>query len=69
MATHPKFIAAQYRAKPISDYMVQAEAIVESGPVIGVYASCEWDCLDENGKEWVAAIVREAMARAAENGL
>ena len=41
-----------------------AEEIVNSDPVIGVYAACEWDDLHENGKVWIAAIVAEATARA-----
>lgn len=47
-------------------FFAQAEAIVESDPVIRVYASCEWDCLHDDGKVWVAAIVQEAMAQALE---
>jgi hypothetical protein len=40
-----------------------AEAIVDSDPVIGVYAACEWDCLSDDGKVWIAAIVAEAVKR------
>jgi len=40
-----------------------AESIVDSQPVVATYAACEWDCLDENGKVWIAAIVGEAIRR------
>lgn len=43
-----------------------AQEIVDSDPVISVYASCEWDELHDDGKLWIAAIVAETRRRAAE---
>lgn len=37
-----------------------AHSIVASDPVLRVFAAVEWDCLDENGKERIAVIIREA---------
>ena len=37
-----------------------AQAVVDSPTVLGVYAACEWDELDDDGKAWVKAIVEEA---------
>jgi hypothetical protein len=54
------------RAMPVEHFIREAEAVVESDPVVSSYASCEWDCLHEDGQLWIAAIVREALARAAE---
>jgi hypothetical protein len=45
---------------PNAEEMAAAERIVNSPPVIGQFASCEWDELTEDGHVWVAAIVREA---------
>ena len=42
-----------------------AEEIVNSAPVLAVYAACEWDELDDDGKDWIAAIVAEAQRRVA----
>lgn len=42
-----------------------AAAIVNSAPVIAVYASCEWDELHDDGKVWIAEIVHQARAEAA----
>lgn len=52
------------RELPLSSFLVAAEAIVNSEPVITIYAACEWDDLHEDGKQWVAGIVRETLARA-----
>lgn len=41
-----------------------AHAIVDSDPVLRVFAAVEWDCLDENGKKWIAIIIREAARQA-----
>lgn len=41
-----------------------AENIVNSDPVIRTFAAVEWDCLDEDGKQWIIAIVRETLRRA-----
>lgn len=38
-----------------------AQTIVDSDPVLRVYAACEWDSLHDDGKEWVAVIIREAI--------
>lgn len=38
-----------------------AQEIADSAAVMReAYAAVEWDCLDDNGKVWIAAIVREA---------
>ncbi len=58
-------IASIIRGSGAVDWLCMAESIVDSDPVIRTFASCEWDCLNEDGKVWVAAIVREAFARAA----
>lgn len=47
---------AEYRA---------AARIVDSQPVLAAFASCEWDCLHDDGQVWIAAIVREAFAEGA----
>lgn len=41
-----------------------AESIANSDPVIGTFAAPEWDCLNDDGKQWVIAIVRETLRRA-----
>ncbi len=51
------------RAKPLADYLGLAEAVVNSAPVLAVFAACEWDELHEDGRQWVAAIIREAFAQ------
>lgn len=40
-----------------------AQTIVDSDTVIRTYAATEWDCLHEDGKQWLAIIIREAIAR------
>ncbi|MDE2595983.1 MAG: hypothetical protein KGL44_03800 [Sphingomonadales bacterium] len=40
-----------------------AQSICESDPVLRTFAACEWECLNDDGKEWVTAIVREAVRR------
>lgn len=55
------------RAASVHSFMAIAEDIADSDAVLrSAYAAVEWDCLDDNGKEWIAAIVRETLARAAE---
>ncbi len=55
------------RALPLDAFAARAEAICDSDAVMrATYTACEWECLDENGKEWIAAIVREAQAQAYE---
>lgn len=53
------------RAMRPEKFLAEAAAIVNSFPVLAVYASCEWDELYDDGKLWLAAIVQEARARAA----
>lgn len=49
---------------PTPEEFQKARAIVDSSPVLSVYAACEWNGLDEDGRVWIATIVREAMAQA-----
>ena len=49
------------------DDYVLAEVIVNSEPVVSVYASCEWGELGDDGKTWIATIVREARGRTRED--
>ena len=42
-----------------------AREVVDSHPVVSAYASCAWDELHDDGRVWMAAVVREAQARAA----
>ncbi|PAL20190.1 hypothetical protein [Sphingopyxis sp. GW247-27LB] len=44
-------------------------SIVDSDPVIGTYAAPEWRELSEDGQDWVAAIIRETLARAGRTDL
>lgn len=44
-------------------------SIVDSDPVITTYAAPEWRELDENGHDWIAAIIRETLARAGRTDL
>lgn len=41
-----------------------AADINDSEPLMRVFASPEWDCLSEDGKLWVCALVRETLRRA-----
>lgn len=59
-------VADAIRATPLGDMIGVAEAITDSEPVISVFAACEFNELNEDGRLWVAAIVRESMAWAAE---
>ncbi|BCA57696.1 hypothetical protein [Sphingomonas sp. HMP6] len=58
--------AATIRAQPISAFFSTAEAVADSEPVIAIYAAPEWYELGEDGKAWIAGIIRETLARAAE---
>lgn len=59
--------AEQIRGLPLlPQFMPIAEKIVNSNGPLGTYAACEWDELHSDGQLWIAAIVREAMAVAAE---
>lgn len=51
----PRFV------QPTPAEMSLAARIVDSHPVISAYAATEWHELYDDGKVWVAAIVREAM--------
>ncbi len=46
----------------------RAAMIVESEPVLSTYAACEWDELSEDGRVWLAKIVREASLAAEQAG-
>lgn len=41
-----------------------AEAMVNSDAGLRTYASCEWDDLGDDGKAWIAIIIREALKTA-----
>lgn len=58
--------ASEIRATPLSEMLGLAETVTDSPDVIGVFASCEFAELNDDGKLWVAAIVRETLAVAAE---
>lgn len=58
--------AEQIRALPTSDFLMVAAMIVDSDPVIRTFAASEWDELHDDGKNWVAAIIRETLAFARE---
>lgn len=49
---------------PSQAQMREAESIVDSHEVLSVFAACEWDCLNDDGKVWIAAIVKLAQDRA-----
>lgn len=61
--TDPASVAVEQR---LSDFYGLAASIVDCHSVMrSAYAATEWDCLDDDGKQWVTAIVREAISRAA----
>jgi hypothetical protein len=49
--------------QPTSAEMAAAAAIVDSPAVISAFAACAFDELSDDGKVWIAAIVREAVTR------
>lgn len=53
----------QIRAMKLADFLPAAERIVNSGPVISIFAACEWDEWHDDGKQWIAGIVRETIAQ------
>lgn len=55
--------AQERRARDVA--FALAREIVDSDPVIRVYAAPEWDELGDDGKEWVAAIVYEVLKKSA----
>lgn len=59
-------VPAWIRNAPLGAFSAEAAAVVESDAVIRTYAAVEWDCLGDDGKDWLAAIIRETLARAAE---
>ncbi|GEM_PF-2724566 len=50
------------RAIPLSVFFEAAAEMTDSDPVISVFAAPQWDELNDDGKLWVAAIVRETVA-------
>lgn len=48
--------------QPTSAEYRTAERIVDSHPVISAYGSCAWEELHDDGRVWLAAVVREAFA-------
>lgn len=58
--------AAQIRALPTTDFLIVASLIADSDPVLRTFAASEWDELHDDGKLWVAAIIRETLAFAKE---
>ncbi|AYO78346.1 hypothetical protein EBF16_16485 [Sphingobium yanoikuyae] len=46
--------------RPTDEDFRLAHAIVDSDPVLRIYAATEWDCLNDDGKTWLAVIIREA---------
>jgi hypothetical protein len=51
--------------RTLLEKLAVAAGIVDSAPVLRVYAACEWDCLNDDGKLWLAEIVHQARAEAA----
>lgn len=51
------------RDKPLSDFISAAREIVDSDSVLSIFAACEWEELGDDGHDWVAAIIRETLAR------
>jgi hypothetical protein len=51
------------RVTPPATATLDAEDIVNSKPVISVFAACEWDELSEDGQAWVEAIIKETASR------
>ncbi len=51
------------RRRSLDEFGALAESINDSPALMSVYAAPEWDELDDNGQQWVSALVRETMAR------
>ena len=64
MAAISLHTAAELRAMPLTYFLGIAEAVTNDDQVISIFAACEWDELHDDGKLWVAGIVRETFARA-----
>ncbi|WP_242095445.1 hypothetical protein [Sphingomonas sp. CROZ-RG-20F-R02-07] len=56
--------AAEIRSMSLETFALQAEDIVNSAPVVGIYGAREWEELHEASQQWIAGIVRETTARA-----
>lgn len=46
---------------PAPEFFTLAEAIVNSDPVLSIFAACQWDELNDDGHVWLAKIVEEAI--------
>lgn len=55
--------AAELRARPVEQFLGLAELVVDSDSVLRIYAACEFGELSEDGRLWIAGIVRETMAQ------
>ncbi|GEM72046.1 hypothetical protein SAQ01S_18120 [Sphingomonas aquatilis NBRC 16722] len=60
MVTHAAPTLPRFE-QPSIEQMAMAAAIVDSHAVVSAYASAEWEELNDDGRVWLAAIVREAM--------
>jgi hypothetical protein len=47
----------------LDDFMPLAQEINDSPPMMAIYASPEFDELSDDGKQWVAGLVRETIRR------
>ena len=65
ITTHPRKSPEEIRAAALQTVFPLAERITNSEPLMRVYHAVEWDELDEDGQEWIGAIVRETLACAA----
>lgn len=61
--------AALIRAVPTRNFAIAATAICAAPEVMKVFAAPKWDELGADGQQWIMAVVREAMAVAAERAL
>ncbi|KQN00543.1 hypothetical protein [Sphingomonas sp. Leaf25] len=61
--------AAAIRALPLHAFHELAVAVSNSEAVMRIFAAPEWDCLGEDGKQWVQGLVRETMAFSVERVL
>lgn len=58
--------ARQQRAAEGLIFAAMAKEIIDNAPVIYIFAASEWDEMNEDGKLWLTAIVREAYKRGTE---
>jgi len=61
--------AEAIRSAPLSEFVTLASSVNDSAPVMSVFAAPEWAELSGDGQQWVAALVRETLARQAEGKL